>query len=152
MGRTGGRSWGLTLAVATGVTSQWSRRSWKPKTWAPGGPRSSDGGGGGGGGGVAIQPGRGCDCVDGPEIFGGHEALTRPALRWPYGNAKTTVGMDWRREVGDASASSGVFQLLSQQSFCLFLEFCLSLRRSWHQDRRSIQLCSIRSVLGGRPT
>ena len=80
---------------------------------------TSSGRRGGGGGGVAIQPGSGGDCVVGPEVFGGHEAFTRPALRWPYGSAKTIVGMGRRRE-RDASASSEVFQLLSQQSFSFF--------------------------------
>lgn len=54
--------------------------------------------------------------MDGPEVFGGHEALTRPALRWPYGNAKTTVGMGRRREVG--MLVRGVSVIVSAVVFC----------------------------------
>lgn len=92
--------------------------------------------------------------MDGPEVFGGHEALTRPALRWPYGNAKTTVGMGRRREIGMRPPRRRCFSdCLSSRFLFFFLEF---VSRFTVAGTRIVDRCSSAAYaaslgVGGRP-
>jgi hypothetical protein len=83
-----------------------------------------------------------------PEVFGGHEALTRPALRRPYGGAKTMVGISGRRGVGMRPPCRRCLRCGLSSSFLFYLISCLSLRLRCHHGHQPVQLRNVCSVLG----
>lgn len=90
--------------------------------------------------------------MDGPEVFGGHEALTRPALRWPYGNAKTTVGMGRRRQLGMRPLRRRCFSYCLSSRFLFFSNFVsrFAVAGTSIVDRSSSAAYAA-SWVGGRP-